>query len=74
MHQEVLAICTLVMGFALVKKKYGKLFIDVYKSGPRMIPAEKMFSAQLLESSYGVSETLILQEYAVERTTDLVHN
>jgi hypothetical protein len=62
MHQEVLAMCTLFMGFVLVKKKHGKLFIDVYKTGPRMIPAEKRFSAQLPESSYGVSDVSVLQE------------
>jgi hypothetical protein len=61
MHQEVLAISTLFMGFVLVKKKHGKLFIDVYKSGPRMIPAEKRFSVQLLESSCGVSEASVHQ-------------
>jgi hypothetical protein len=60
MHQEVLAISALFMGFVLVKKKHGKLFVDVYKCGPRMIPAEKRFSTQLPESSYGVSEASVL--------------
>jgi hypothetical protein len=68
MHQEVLAICTLFMGFVLVKKKHGKLFIDVYKCGSRMIPTEKRFSAQLSQSSYGVSEASVLQKYAIERS------
>ncbi|XP_023711134.1 uncharacterized protein LOC111866425 isoform X3 [Cryptotermes secundus] len=54
MHQEVLAMCTFLMGFVLVKKKHEKLFIDVYKCGSRMIPAEKRYSVQLPQSSYGV--------------------
>jgi hypothetical protein len=74
MHQEVLAISTLFMGFVLAKKKHDKLFIDVYKSGPRMNSAEKRFSVQLPESSCGVSETSVLQEYANDTSTCLVHN
>jgi hypothetical protein len=61
------------MGFVLAKKKHGKLFIDVYKCGSRMIPTEKKFSAQLPQSSYGVSEASVLEEYAIERSIYLVH-
>jgi hypothetical protein len=49
------------MGFALVKKKHGKLFIDVYKCGSRMNQTEKKFSAQLPESSDSVSEISVLE-------------
>jgi hypothetical protein len=65
MHQEVLAICMVFMGFVLVKKKHGKLYVDVYKTGPRMVPAEKIFSVQLPESAYSVSEVPV-KECAVE--------
>lgn len=46
MHQ-VLALGALNSGFVLVKKKSGKLYVDVYKSGLRMVPVEKKFSVQL---------------------------
>ncbi|XP_021931783.1 uncharacterized protein LOC110835652 isoform X3 [Zootermopsis nevadensis] len=51
MHQKVLAMCSLFMGFVLVKKKKEKLYVDVYKTGPRMVQVEKKVSAQLPESA-----------------------
>jgi hypothetical protein len=62
-HREVLAMCSLFMEFVLVKKKHGKLYIDLYKAGPRMLPTEKRFSVELQESPCGVGEALIFQEY-----------
>jgi hypothetical protein len=61
-HREVLAMCSLFMEFVLVKKKHGKLYIDLYQAGPRLLPTEKRFSAELQESPCGVSEALIIQE------------
>ena len=57
-HREVLAMCSLCMEFILVKKKHGKLYIDLYQAGPRMLPTEKRFSAELQQSPCGVSEVI----------------
>jgi hypothetical protein len=73
MHKTVLAICSLFMGFVLVTKKKGKLFVDVYEAGPRMIPVHKICSAQLLESACNVSKASCLQ-YVIKISTHLVHN
>ncbi|XP_069684875.1 uncharacterized protein [Periplaneta americana] len=53
MHQEILALGSLSLGFVFVKKKSGKLYVDVYKVGRRMVPVEKMFSSQLPDVAYG---------------------
>lgn len=59
-HREVLAMCSLFMGFILVKKKHGKLYIDLYKAGPRMLLTKKRFSAELQQSPCCVSEAVII--------------
>jgi hypothetical protein len=64
-HREVLAMCSLLMEFVLVKKKHGKLYIDLYQAGPRMLPTKKRFSVELQESPCGVSEALIIQESVI---------
>ncbi|KAJ4444627.1 hypothetical protein ANN_06423 [Periplaneta americana] len=53
MHQEILALGSLSLGFVFVKKKSGKLYVDVYKAGRRMVPVEKVFSSQLPDVAYG---------------------
>lgn len=60
MNQKILAMCTLFMGFVLVKKKKGKLYVDVYKTDPKMVRVEKKFSAQLPESACNVSKAPVL--------------
>jgi len=57
-HREVLAMCSLFMEFILVKKKHGKLYIDLYQAGPRMLPTKKRFSAELQQSPCGVSKVI----------------
>ncbi|KAJ9583802.1 hypothetical protein L9F63_021852, partial [Diploptera punctata] len=46
LHQ-VLVLRALKSGFVLIKKKSGKLYVDIYKSGLRMIPIKKKFSIKL---------------------------
>lgn len=66
-------MCSLFMGFVLVKKKKEKLYVDVYKTGPRMVQVEKKVSAQLPESACNVSKASV-QECAFKRSTHLLCN
>jgi hypothetical protein len=56
------------MGFVLVKKKKGKLYVDVYKTDSRMVQVQKKFSVELSQSICNVSMVLV-EEHAIKRST-----
>lgn len=68
MHQKVLTMYSLYMGFVLVKKKKGKLYVDVYKTDSRMVQVQKKFSVELSQSICNVSMVLV-EEHAIKRST-----
>ena len=59
MHQ-VLALGALESGFVLIKKKLAKLYVDIYKSGPKLLPFEKKMSIHIPQLVHDVSKNIIM--------------